>query len=397
LVTWNVGPLPSQASGLLQLTVHVTNNLDNGTRLTNTARIATTENVSAFVRLISTVASAPALSLAKSDGVASAAAGDPLTYALAYANAGNAPAQNVVITDHLPSNVAFQSCTPPSVCGHSAGVVTWNIGTVNAATGGAVTLTAQVSSTLPAGLRAITNTARIQTTTGGDDPADNFAQDVDAISTVPALALGVAFDASTPYPTKIITHTLRYTNPSAMHTTGVVISVTKSPYANIVSSDWAHVGGQTYTRAIGDLAAGASGQVIYVISLPFPYASGTDAFTNTFLIRDNGPGGLPPASAVKITTLGVPDLVIDSVSLSPITVTVGTRFTATLVIRNKGTGRACNPEAPGCGGTYVDAFVDPSTPPPSFPFSAYGDKDAIVPPLNPGMTATVIIADLSFT
>ncbi len=403
VVMWDQEQVDSQVSDLLTLTVRVNNNLDDGTVLTNTARIRAAENVSAFVRITHTVTSAPALSLSKSDGVSSAAAGQVLIYSLAYANSGNAPAYTVTITDSIPSNVTFQSCTP-SCTSINGDVYSFMPGTVNAATGGAVTVTVKVSPTLPAGLRAVTNTARIQTLTAGDDPADNLAQDVDAISTVPALDLHVAFDAFTPYPTKLITYTVRYTNTSAMDTTGVVISVTQSPYITSTPPGWTPAGGSVYIRSIGNLVAGASGVVTYLVRLPFPYPdaypAGLESFVNVFLIHDDGPGGLPVASDVVTTTLGVPDLVIESVTLSPSTVTAGMKFTATVVVRNEGTGRACNPKQSGCGATAVDAFIDPVTPTHSFPSDPISN-----PPLfgyfssspNPGMTTTVIITDLSFT
>ena len=52
---------------------------------------------------------------------------------------------------------------------------------------GAVTISARLAPTLPAGLRAITNTAAISTSTGGDALTNNIAQDVNDISTRPVL------------------------------------------------------------------------------------------------------------------------------------------------------------------------------------------------------------------
>jgi len=123
-----------------------------------------------------------------------------------------------------------------------------------------------------------------------------------------------------------------------------------------------------------------------------------NAFTNTFSIRDNGPGGLSIAGATQNTTLGVPDLIVESVTFSPSTIAAGQKFTATIVVRNEGLGRACNPKSPVCGSFSVDAFIDPPSAPSSFPFSgSYGDAFAYISPLNPGLTATVKIPNLSFT
>ncbi len=396
IVMWNLGQAPSQSSGRLTMTVRVNNNLTNGTRLVNMARISAAESVSAFARITSTVSSAPSLSLSASDGASNAAAGNRLIYSLTYTNSGNSPAANVVITDRIPLYTTFQGCASACVA-VGGGVYSFTLGVVNAGASAVVTLGVRLNSTLPAGLRAITNTARIQTATPGDPPSGNLDQDVDRISTAPALALRVDFDSRTPYPTKIVTYTVTYSNTSAMDTTGVVISVTKSPYVAYLSGGWSFAGGQTYTRAIGSLAAGVSGVVSYVVGLPFPYPPEMGAFVNRFVIYDNGPGGLPVATRASTATLGVPDLVVESVALSPAVVTAGVKFTTTIVIRNEGTGRACNPKAAGCGKFTVDVFVDPAEPPPSFSFSAYGDKDTVVGSLDPGMAATVVITNLRFT
>ena len=190
--TWNLGTVSQQTSNAATLVVQVNNNLPNGTILTNTARIASTEIATAFVALTNTVSSVPNVSLTKTDVVTSAAAGDVLTYQLAYTNAGTAPAQNVVITDRIPANVNFVDCAACTAMG--GGVYSFTIGTVSAAQGGVVTLSVRVNSPLPAGLRSITNTAYIRTATPGDNPVDNSAQDIDSISTVPTLSLTSAYD-----------------------------------------------------------------------------------------------------------------------------------------------------------------------------------------------------------
>jgi uncharacterized repeat protein (TIGR01451 family) len=397
--------VPANSSGVLTLTVRVNNNLENGTPITNTARIAAFENVSAFARLVTTVTSNPELSLVKSDGTSAAAASQSLTYTLAYANTGNARAQGVVITDQIPSNVAFQTClpTPASCSSLGGGVYSFNLGQVNASAGGAVTVVVRVNNTLPAGVRSITNTARIRTTTAGDDPGNNLATDVDTVSTTPALALSATFSSTTPYPTKIITYTLRYTNTSAMDTTGVVISVTKSPYVscpNCAAAGWALNGANpdgtsVYTRSIGNLAAGQFGVVTFTVSLPYPFTAEMDGFQNVFAIRDNGPGGLPVATSITNTLLGVPDLVIESVTWPPNGVAISVPFTVTVVVRNEGTGRACNPKTElvvppsPCGAFTIDAFVDPNVPPPSYGFDSYSEYDEVINQLDPGMTTTV--------
>ena len=119
------------------------------------------------------------------------------------------------------------------------------------------------------------------------------------------------------------------------------------------------------------------------------------AFTVTFTIRDGGPGGLPPAQDQKTPLIGVPDLSIARVIVPA--VAAGQKFTATVIVSNGGLGLASN--AMTGGGFYVDAFVDPATPPPSYPFDEYSPTNnyARVPPIPAGSTATVFISDIQFS
>ena len=144
--------------------------------------------------------------------------------------------------------------------------------------------------------------------------------------------------------------------------------------------------------AIGYLPAGQSGSVTYVLTLPAAYTQDMYAFTVTFTIQDGGPGGLPPAQDQRTPFIGVPDLSIAQVIVPP--VVAGQKFTATLIINNGGLGAACNPSS--CGGFYVDAFIDPATQPPSYPYVSDGYPYATVPPVAAGSTATVSIANIQF-
>ncbi len=388
LVTWNARNIDGLTSGTVTLTVRIANGLPDRTVITNTARIASTDQVSAIARL-STVTSAPDLTLSKSDGITQIAAGQITTYTLNFANAGTAPAANVVITDRIPNYTTWVGCS--SCVATGGGVYSFTRSTLGAGQSGAVTISVRLSPTLPAGLRAITNTAAIATTTSGDVLANNQAQDVDGISTRPALSLTVDYDRRTPYPGKVITYTLRYTNTSAMDTIGVVITATRSAGLTGTPPGWTKVGPSDW-RSIGNLAAGQSDSVTYVLRLPATYTPDMRAFTVTFTIQDGGPGGLPKAQDQKTPLLGVPDLSIARVIVPP--VLAGQKFTATVIIRNGGLGTACNPS--NCGGFWVDAFVDPDTPPASYPYKSDGQFYAEAPPVASGATVTVSIPNIQF-
>jgi hypothetical protein len=180
-----------------------------------------------------------------------------------------------------------------------------------------------------------------------------------------------------------------------MDTIGVAITVTRPVWLASTPLGWTP-NSTTDMRWIGDLAAGQSGSVTYVLTLPVTYTLDMNAFVLTFFIEDGGPGGLAKAHDQSLTSVGVPDLSIVQV-IGPPAIVPGQKFTATLIISNTGLGRACNPKAPGCGGFTVDVFIPPTAPPQSYPFGGYGDRYTNVPALSPGLSATVYISNIQFT
>jgi len=86
---------------------------------------------------------AAGLTISKS-GPATAPSGTNITYTITYGNTGGAAANNVVIRDPLPAGTSFVSATGGGT--NVAGVVTFNIGTINAGvTGQTVSFTVNVT------------------------------------------------------------------------------------------------------------------------------------------------------------------------------------------------------------------------------------------------------------
>ena len=94
---------------------------------------------------------------------ATVAPGAQLTYTLSYGNTGTANAANVVIRDTVPTGTTFVSATDGGV--FSNGVVTWNIGALNAGvTGRTVSFTVSVSGSLSGGTIINNNNYTIEAT-----------------------------------------------------------------------------------------------------------------------------------------------------------------------------------------------------------------------------------------
>jgi uncharacterized repeat protein (TIGR01451 family) len=94
---------------------------------------------------IATSGGGPVLTVSKT-APASVFSGQPLTYTLTYGNDGQSSAADVLITDTVPAGTTFVSATGGGA--FASGVVTWNIGALNAfVTGQSVSFTAAVTAT----------------------------------------------------------------------------------------------------------------------------------------------------------------------------------------------------------------------------------------------------------
>jgi uncharacterized repeat protein (TIGR01451 family) len=95
----------------------------------------------------------------------SAVPGNRLEYRLTYTNTGAAPATNVVITDAIQPHQTFVSCTA-SCSGPTAGVLTWNLGTVSNVAGSntvEVRFVVDLDETFAPGTSTVTNKGAVDT------------------------------------------------------------------------------------------------------------------------------------------------------------------------------------------------------------------------------------------
>ena len=136
------------------------------------------------------------LSITKTDGVASVAAGSAVTYTIVVANAGPNPVTNAPVTDTFPSTLTVNSWSCTATAGSSCaatGSGSNRTGTVTLLNGGSATFTA--TATLAASASGtLTNTASVAAASGVPDPnlGNNSATDTDTISVslpIPALSV----------------------------------------------------------------------------------------------------------------------------------------------------------------------------------------------------------------
>lgn len=97
--------------------------------------------------------------------------GDTLTYTINYGNLGPDAAEDVMLTDLLPSGVTYISAQPIPLTTSPA--YTWNFGTLAPLATGSITITGIVNNTVTAG-DVLTNVAEITTTSIDIDPTNNI-------------------------------------------------------------------------------------------------------------------------------------------------------------------------------------------------------------------------------
>jgi len=389
---WEIGSIPGEG-GVGEIVIHtdVELPLPNGTLLDFAAQLTDAEGDFLEDTEQTTVHSAPVISFSKSDGVPTAYAGDMLLYTLAYTNSGNENAYNLIITDTLPDYVQYVNC---DISGGNCEPISedemvFRIHALEAQTSGEGRLLVQVIDPLPAGARFVINQARM----GGPAlPVPLEAEDVDAIGTRPDLTVATMHHPLIFSPGGLMTYTLTYGNAGRMDAEGVVITTSLPVSTTYVGYGWSSSDGQTYTYTAGDLPAGDTGHTITFTVVHTESAQiGAPEYATPFVIGEtaNGGGDANPDDNTAVEYVGVPDLVVASLDVEPRPVVANVQITFTIVVENRGTGQACDPENNGCGGGFwVDIFIAPV---PSYPADIYGIDYAGAAPIPPGGQSTVVI------
>jgi uncharacterized repeat protein (TIGR01451 family) len=263
----------------------------------------------------SPVTGAPDLSITKSDGGASVAAGGTVAYTLTYANAGNRGASGVVLSETVPANTTFNAgastagwvCSPNNNAGSTCTLAVGGL----AAGGGnqSATFAATVVTPLPGGVTQISNTASIADDgTNGTDPTlgNNSGSDTTPVTAVPDLSMTKSDGGVSALPGGTVAYVLTYLNSGSIGATGVVIGETVPANttfnAGASTAGWVctpnNSAGSACTRTVGSLAAGSGNQTAtFAVTVGNPLPGGVTAINNTATIADDGANGADPTPA----------------------------------------------------------------------------------------------------
>src|SRR5580698_7614353 len=193
--------IPSGTTAQLPLVVKVIASTASGTVISNTANIGPTTNdlnVANNTSTATTIVASPSqadVAIVKTAAPQPVDQGATLTYTLQVTNNGPAVAQNVNVSDPLPSQVSFVSVsTTQGTCSQSAGTVSCSLGSVSV--GGLVTITISTTAVTFSSSSLVVNTASVGSSTSDPNMSNNMSSVISTIQSSTAVQLS-SFRAQT--------------------------------------------------------------------------------------------------------------------------------------------------------------------------------------------------------
>jgi uncharacterized repeat protein (TIGR01451 family) len=306
VVTWNLAPLAPNQGGQVVMQVKVLPGTPDQTVITNQAHVVVpslqysqdSDPVSTTV----VVPPPPPLNLAVQKIVdkSTAMPGATLTYTISYKNNGTGSVSGAAIVDPIPANTQVTAASQGFSSANNT--LTWNLPTLNPGQAGQVVMQVKILPGTP-DQTVITNTAQITVA------AQQYSQSSTATTTVSApptgLALSKGVDKSTAASGDTLTYTLTYSNSGSQVIHQVAISDPLPAGVTFAGSpDGGQVNGGAVQFTIGDLAAGTSAHVSFMVTVNAGLPNGT-VITNQGSIT--GQGFAQPIKSNSVsTTIGTP-------------------------------------------------------------------------------------------
>ncbi len=294
VVSWTLGVLDIGIPRVLTMLVQVNSPLPNGTILTNTAWVTSTEGITDTDTATTPVASAPILNLVKFSTDADGAPlrpGDRLTYTLVVSNTGNETALNVTVRDTVPAHTAY---VPGSIAGGDSRddsglpLLVWTVNALPPNVPIYLTFAVTVNLPLTDGL-PIANTGAVTSTQVPTPTTDTVTDTVTSSHTLEVVK------SASPSPVQagdLLTYTLAYTITGDEPVYGVVVSDTVPEHTAFVTATLPHsLVGDTVLWPLGDFlppesgVTQATGVLTLVVRVASPLVSGTVLY-NAVAITD---------------------------------------------------------------------------------------------------------------
>jgi uncharacterized repeat protein (TIGR01451 family) len=340
--TYTVGSVATGATGSVNFAVAVNSGVPAGTtQISNSASVSSTQGASANASDTTSLTTAPALSLTKSDGGLSTTPGGTVVYALGYTNSGNVGLTGVALSETVPANTTFNaaSSTAGWSCANGAAAgATCNltIGALAAGAAGSANFAVNVANPVPTGTTQISNSASASASGG----VTANASDTTPVNTSPALSLTKSDGGTTTTPGSVVIYTLNYQNTGNVGLTGITLSEIVPANSTFRSTGstagWScangAAAGTTCNLTIASLAGGASSSAAFAVQVVNPVSAGTTQLANSATISS----GATSATASDTTPINTTPGLSITKSDGGISTTPGGSVVYTLNYQNTG-------------------------------------------------------------
>lgn len=280
------------------------------------------------------------LSMTKSAEPDPATPGEEITWTLVVTNSGPSIANNVVVTDILPSGTTFASAS--TGCSHTAGTVTCSAVSILSGAQATFTITAALDSSLTG---SVTNTASVDSDTPDPNPDDNSATDETPLT--PSADLSVLKESSADPVTagEQMTYTIVVSNSGPSNAANIVVTDVLPAGLTVVAADPSgdcSVAGQSVTCSASSLAVNADYVVTLVADLNEETAQGS-TITNTASVSSDTPDPDPDndSSTEETSVAKSADLEITK-AVGVTTVSAGQQLIYGVTLANNGPSSATN-------------------------------------------------------
>jgi len=334
IVSWNLGTVKAGARGSVTLTVDVDSLIANGTILTNSGTIDSTETDPSPFSLDVNVHSEPVLTLTKTASKDPVSPGDHLLYTLHYENLGTDVASNLVVEDTLPVGVTFDTASNGGTL--SGNIVSWNLGTILPNHSGDLTLSVIVDSDVVNG-HTIENIAILDS----DETELITAFNDVVVLAEPVFEIIKTASKDPVNPGDDLTYTINFRNIGSGQGTGIIIEDTlpTGVIFQSASGSPSHVNGKV-TWNLAALSAGAGGSVTLTVTLSNSLANGTILLNTASMVSTETQPHLV-TDTIGVTVHSEPVLkLIKTSKRNP--VKAGGKLVYTIAYENVGTGAAAN-------------------------------------------------------
>jgi uncharacterized repeat protein (TIGR01451 family)/gliding motility-associated-like protein len=362
--TWSVGTMHPGTTATLTLTVQASASLADGAQISNTATVSSTttdpDATNNTSTVVITIAAGADLSVAKTATPNPAVAGGQVVYTITVTNHGLGDAQNVTMTDVLPSGLTLTNVTV------STGTWTtpvWTIGTLAAGQSVTLTMTVVVNSDVPHG-STILNTATVSSTTADPDMSNNTDTHELYINASADLEVNKTVNVQTISAGEEMTYTIIVNNNGLSDAHGVVMNDVLPAEVALVSWNASQGSWTTPDWYIGTMAAGTQATLTLTVHV---YSNTPDGSTiaNTAIVNaiTLDPDQSNNTSTVEVTVNNISDIEILKITTTPIVYPGGT-VEYILTVTNHGPADAVNvtvTDVLPAGLTFVSAVASTGT------------------------------------